>query len=780
MDKRALKTLEYDKIRAMLADCCVSEPGRVLAEGLLPLEDYTAVEKALEETQCAESIILRKGTSPVEPFDNPEELIKRARIGAALSMKELLLAARFLNSSRRTAAALETEEDTPVSWLAGAIYPLRQLEEEIFRIIISEDEMHDGASNALYQIRRQIRSCHERIREKLNSYIKKPELNKYLQDAIITMRGDRYVLPVKAENKGRVSGIVHDQSSSGATLFIEPMAVVEINNELRMLTAREHEEMERILQELSRQVKESADVIEGNLNALISLDFIFARAKLSVQLKCVRPQMNERGYVNIKNGRHPLIDKNKVVPVSVWLGDKFTVLLITGPNTGGKTVTLKIIGLFCLMAQSGLNVPADTGTQLSVFDNIFADIGDEQSIEQSLSTFSSHMSNISRIMKEITPRSLALFDELGAGTDPNEGASLAIAILEDIINLGARAAATTHYSELKAYSMTAQKMENASVEFDSVSLRPTYKLNVGVPGMSNALAISERLGLEPRLVQRARELLKAERVRFENVLLKAEEHLKEAQREQEEAALEKERAREERFEAEQFKAQLEKQKEKILAQARSEAAKIIEEADKKAKECIDELKALMDGANDQALIKMQTKRRALKADLDKKEYNRPKAGGNIKKEQLRVGETVFVHSLGQNAIVQSLPNAKGEIKVQAGILQMNVKLEDVSPAEAKAEAPVNTSRAVRGNLSVSTSLDVRGQTVDEACMYIDRYLDEAYMAHLNEVTIIHGKGTGALRSGIMKYLKGHPRVKEQRPGRYGEGEAGVTIVTLKQ
>ena len=717
MDKRALKTLEYDKIRAMLADCCVSEPGRVMAEGLLPLEDYTAVEKALEETQCAESIILRKGTSPVEPFDNPEELIKRARIGAALSMKELLLAARFLNSSRRTAAALETEEDTPVSWLAGAIYPLRQLEEEIFRIIISEDEMHDGASNALYQIRRQIRSCHERIREKLNSYIKKPELNKYLQDAIITMRGDRYVLPVKAENKGRVSGIVHDQSSSGATLFIEPMAVVEINNELRMLTAREHEEMERILQELSRQVKESADVIEGNLNALISLDFIFARAKLSVQLKCVRPQMNERGYVNIKNGRHPLIDKNKVVPVSVWLGDKFTVLLITGPNTGGKTVTLKIIGLFCLMAQSGLNVPADTGTQLSVFDNIFADIGDEQSIEQSLSTFSSHMSNISRIMKEITPRSLALFDELGAGTDPNEGASL---------------------------------------------------------------AISERLGLEPRLVQRARELLKAERVRFENVLLKAEEHLKEAQREQEEAALEKERAREERFEAEQFKAQLEKQKEKILAQARSEAAKIIEEADKKAKECIDELKALMDGANDQALIKMQTKRRALKADLDKKDYNRPKAGGNIKKEQLRVGETVFVHSLGQNAIVQSLPNAKGEIKVQAGILQMNVKLEDVSPAEAQAKAPVNTSRAVRGNLSVSTSLDVRGQTVDEACMYIDRYLDEAYMAHLNEVTIIHGKGTGALRSGIMKYLKGHPRVKEQRPGRYGEGEAGVTIVTLKQ
>ena len=695
-------------------------------------------------------------------------------------MKELLLAARFLNSSRRTAAALESDEDNRIAWLARSIYPMRSLEEEIFKAIVSEDEMHDGASAALYQIRKQIRSCHDRIREKLNAYIKKPELNKYLQDAIITVRGDRYVIPVKAENKGRVGGIVHDQSSSGATLFIEPMAVVEINNELRILISKEHEEIERILQVFSEQIRLNADAMEGNLSALISLDYIFARAKLSVQLKCVRPEINQKGYINIKNGRHPLIDKNKVVPINVWLGDEFTVLLITGPNTGGKTVTLKIIGLFCLMAQSGLNVPADIGTQLSVFDGIFADIGDEQSIEQSLSTFSSHMTNIARIMKEVTPRSLVLFDELGAGTDPNEGASLAIAILEDIISIGARAAATTHYSELKAYSMTAQKMENASVEFDAVSLKPTYKLNVGVPGMSNALAISERLGLDSRLVNRARELLKAERVRFENVLLKAEEHRRETQRELENALAEKQAAQAERTKAEQLREDLERQKSGILQKAREEARRLIEEADKKAAQYIEELKALKENASDEALIKMQTKRKALKSSTEEKISTPRRAGDGIKKEQIRVGETVFVHSIGQNAIVQALPNSKGEIKVQAGILQMNVKAEDVSPAEAPVKPRVNSSRVVRQSPQVSSSLDVRGQTVDEACIYIDRYLDEAYMAHLNEVTIIHGKGTGALRSGVMKYLKGHPRVKDQRPGRYGEGEMGVTVVTLKQ
>lgn len=780
MDERALKALEYYKIREMLAACCVSAPGRELAENMLPLDDFKLVQDALEETGCAESIILKRGSSPIEPFDNPEELIKRARIGAQLSMKELLLAARFLNSSHRTAAALESDEDNRIAWLARSIYPMRSLEEEIFKAIVSEDEMHDGASAALYQIRKQIRSCHDRIREKLNAYIKKPELNKYLQDAIITVRGDRYVIPVKAENKGRVSGIVHDQSSSGATLFIEPMAVVEINNELRILISKEHEEIERILQVFSEQIRLNADAMEGNLSALISLDYIFARAKLSVQLKCVRPEINQKGYINIKNGRHPLIDKNKVVPINVWLGDEFTVLLITGPNTGGKTVTLKIIGLFCLMAQSGLNVPADIETQLSVFDGIFADIGDEQSIEQSLSTFSSHMTNIARIMKEVTPRSLVLFDELGAGTDPNEGASLAIAILEDIISIGARAAATTHYSELKAYSMTAQKMENASVEFDAVSLKPTYKLNVGVPGMSNALAISERLGLDSRLVNRARELLKAERVRFENVLLKAEEHRRETQRELENALAEKQAAQAERTKAEQLREDLERQKSGILQKAREEARQLIEEADKKAAQYIEELKALKENASDEALIKMQTKRKALKSSTEEKISTPRRAGDGIKKEQIRVGETVFVHSIGQNAIVQALPNSKGEIKVQAGILQMNVKAEDVSPAEAPVKPRVNSSRVVRQSPQVSSSLDVRGQTVDEACIYIDRYLDEAYMAHLNEVTIIHGKGTGALRSGVMKYLKGHPRVKDQRPGRYGEGEMGVTVVTLKQ
>lgn len=780
MEERTLKTLEYFKIREMLAGCCVSEPGRKLAENIVPMTDYTLIQNALEETECAESILIRRGSSPVEPFDDPKELVKRARIGSRLSMKELLMAARFLNSSRRTASALDSDEENRITWLARTISSLRPLEEEIFRAVISEDEMHDSASPALYQIRRQIRGCHERIKDKLNSYIKKPELNKYLQDALITVRGDRYVIPVKAEFKGSVSGIVHDQSASGATLFIEPMAVVEINNELRILIAKEHDEMERILQAFSAQIRESADIFEGNLSSLISLDFIFARAKLSVSLKCVRPIINEKGYINIKNGRHPLINKDKVVPINVWLGGDFTVLLITGPNTGGKTVTLKIIGLFTLMAQSGLNVPADWGTELSVFDGVFADIGDEQSIEQSLSTFSSHMTNIARIMNNITPDSLVLFDELGAGTDPNEGASLAIAILEDIINTGARAAATTHYSELKAYSMTADKMENASVEFDAVSLKPTYKLNVGIPGMSNALAVSERLGLDSRLIQRAGELLKGERVRFENVLSRAEEHRKEAQQEWERAFAENEHARAERTKAQRLREELEKQSQSILAKARKEARDIIEAADRQAEECIRELKALRDNASDEALIKMQTKRKALKAGLANEEEKRSKPGEKVDAAHINPGKTVFINSIGQNAVVQTRPNSKGEVRVQAGVIQMNVKLEDISHAEKKEQKPLNTSRAVRSAPSVSASLDVRGQTVDEACMYVDRYLDQAYLAHLNEVIIIHGKGTGALRSGIVSFLKGHPRVKEQRPGRYGEGENGVTVVTLRQ
>ncbi|MBS6475540.1 MAG: endonuclease MutS2 [Clostridiales bacterium] len=787
MDEKSLRILEYHKIKQMLSEMCVSETGREKVKAMLPFSELSQVKTALMQTQQAEEVLFQRGSSPVEPFDDVRAQAARAALGSVLSMADLLRVARFMKCVRRVCRALDREEEPlpdSVFSVAALLTPTREQEEEIFRCIVSEDEMADTASSELALLRRKIRSGHEKIKEKLNSYIRKPELAKLLQDPIITVRGDRYVIPVKSENRAGVPGIVHDQSSSGATVFIEPMAVVEINNELRLLAAKEKEEIERILAALSAEVQALSEIIMQNGAYMAELDFIFAKAKLSREMRAVMPVMNDKGYLHIKRGRHPLIPSAKVVPLDVWLGDRFTVLLITGPNTGGKTVTLKTIGLFSLMAQSGLQVPADEGTELTVFDSIFADIGDEQSIEQSLSTFSSHMTNIARIMQAVTDRSLVLFDELGAGTDPNEGAALAMAILERLRISQVRTVATTHYSELKAYSLTTEGIENASVEFDAKTLAPTYKLAVGIPGMSNALLISERLGLEKRLVERARELMSGERVRFESVLEKAEQHRRQAEEENERANQLRRETERIKSETAQMQAELEQQRQQILEKAKKEAAKLLQQADQKAQEYIDELKQMKEGCNDEALIKMQTKRKAMREELA--QANAQKLGSERKvgepaPAEVRVGQTVFVHSLSQNAVVQSVPNAKGEIKVQAGILQMNVPLSGVSLVQENEKSNKKSTRSavIRAASSVPLSIDVRGMMVEEANLYVDRYLDEVSLAHYNEVTIIHGKGTGALRAGIMQFLKGHPRVASFRAGRYGEGELGVTVVTMK-
>lgn len=781
MNDKTLKTLEYNKIRDMLAGQCVSVGGRELAENMRPETDAEQVVKLLEQTAQAEAVLFAVGSSPVPAFGNIVPSVRRAMLGSSLSMKELLDIAEFLHGARKLRRALEKENnDTVISRMAGEISDFRSVEEEIFRCIIGPDEMHDSASALLADIRRQIRRNNERIREKLNGYIRSQSSAKLLQDPIVTVRGDRYVLPVKSENKASFPGIVHDQSASGATLFIEPIAVVEMNNELRILAGREKEEIERILSELSAGVAGAGEGITQTYGIMCRLDFIFAKAKLSREMRAISPKINRNGYINIKNGRHPLLARGSVVPISVWLGGDFTVLLITGPNTGGKTVTLKTIGLFQLMAQSGLQVPCDVGSELTVFDGIYADIGDEQSIEQSLSTFSSHMTNIADIMRVCGSGSLVLFDELGAGTDPNEGASLAMAILERLMLIGARTVATTHYSELKAYSMTTNGIENASVEFDAKTLRPTYKLAVGVPGASNAFLISRRLGLEQSIIDRATELMDGEQIRFETVLQKAEQHKKLAQEENLRAQEIRRDTERIRMETDMLNRQLKAKEEEILNKARAEARKIMERADAEAQQYINQLKELKEGCSDEALIKMQTLRKSMKSEMQEQQSIKAEDGLRaLKNSDIIPGTEVYVKSLAQNAIVRSVPNAKNEVRVQAGILQMDVKADDIMAAPVKEQHKKSRVQIQKSRASVPMSLDVRGKTVEEALMEIDRYIEEAAYAGYSEVTVIHGKGTGALRAGIQQGLKGHRKIKSMRSGRYGEGDTGVTVMELK-
>ena len=783
MLEKVLKTLEYDKIRAMVAErtqCCT---GRELAEAMEPVFTNGEAASQMALTAEAEKLLIRTGRSPAEGFPDLRGCLKRVHAALYLSPGELLGVARCLKAIRLCKEALESAEDCPLLGnLAQWLQAHRSIEEEIGRCIAGEEEISDGASPALLRIRRSMRIANDRVRERLGNMIRSATFQKYLQEPLVTIRNGRFVLPVKQEYRQNVPGLIHDQSGSGATLFIEPTAVVELGNEYKKLLGEEEEEIQRILSELTALCAPySQDILEG-LGILGQVDLAFAKAGLGREMEGVQPEMDQQGFLRIIKGRHPLIPKEQVVPIDVWLGEEFTTLIITGPNTGGKTVTLKTVGLFALMAQSGLFIPAQTGSRLPVFQAVYGDIGDEQSIEQSLSTFSSHMTNIVEILKQADAGSLVLLDELGAGTDPVEGAALAMSILEELHSRGCRTVATTHYSEIKAFALTRAGMENASMEFDVDRLCPTYRLFIGIPGKSNAFEISKRLGMEERLIEKAREYLKGEDVKFEDVISGAEAQRRQAEEERRLAAAERDATAKLREEMEKQRARLEGERETLRAKAREDSRRLVNETREEMEKLVAAIRAipgLDQRAADRVIQRSRDALRKREADLAEPLEKKSQAPGAAPK-QVRPGETVRILSLDQKATVLSPADAKGDVQVQAGIMKLTVKLKDLrliqdtAPTKGVGKVQLDTQR--QGGLE----LDVRGKLVDEAILEVDRYIDNCLMSGLDQVSIIHGKGTGALRAGIQDYLKRDKRVKSYRMGAYGEGDAGVTVVTLKK
>ncbi|NLD83848.1 MAG: endonuclease MutS2, partial [Clostridiales bacterium] len=702
MNDRALRVLEFTKIRDMLASYALSDAGRDLCRTLTPLNDFTEVGKALDETEEAVAVLAYQGGNPLISFADVSEYLSLAEKGSTLSQKALLQVAESLRAARAARGALVTErENTPlITSMASNLQPLRSLEEDITEAILSEEEISDHASPALLDIRRHIRSVNDRIRDKLNAMAHGAAYSKYLMESIVTVRGGRYVLPVRQEYRQNVPGLVHDQSSTGATLFIEPMAVVEMGNELREWSIKERDEIERILAALSSQVADSAALISRNLSILARLDFIFAKGMMSREMECIRPRMNEEGVINLVRVRHPLIPRETVVPCNLWLGKEFTSLIITGPNTGGKTVTLKTLGLMTLMAQSGLHVPGALGTELSTFEEVYADIGDEQSIEQSLSTFSSHMTNIVSIMNAVTPRDLALFDELGAGTDPTEGAALARVILDALLKIRVRTAATTHYSELKAYALSTKGVENASVEFDVATLRPTYRLSIGVPGKSNAFEISRRLGLSEGIIDRAKQLLSANDVRFEDVIAGAEYQRQVAEREREAA----EQARAEtirlRNEAEALYRDMEQRRQTAEKKAKEEGRRIVENARREAESVIQELKRMKKEGAEGREGEINSLRHRMQQNLDGlSEGLSEKATLDEAPKTVKAGDVVDILHLNARGTVLSAPDAKGDVQLQAGIMKLKANLshlrlvKQTTPKKQKSTVSVHTGAA---------------------------------------------------------------------------------------
>ena len=791
MTERSLRVLEFHKIRAELSKYCVSDMGKEKCEALVPTNRIADVRRMQQETEEARVVLTYLGGTPMIPFADVRASLHLAEIGSALSPRALLDIAACLRAARAARDALVTDRDNTPMLTANAsrLSTNRTLEQAIGDAILSEEEIADRASPELFTIRRKMRSCNERVRERLNGMIHSPTTQKYLQEAIITMRADRYVLPVKQEYRGMVPGIVHDQSATGATIFVEPMAVVEIGNELKQLIASEKAEIDRILRALSAQVAPDAAAIADNLAILAQLDFAFAKASLAREMMACEPKVNDEGRIDIRRGRHPLIDPQKVVPLDIRLGADFTTLIITGPNTGGKTVTLKTTGLFTLMAQSGLQLPAEHGTELAVFDDVFADIGDEQSIEQSLSTFSGHMTNIVSILTQVTPDSLVLFDELGAGTDPTEGAALAQAILSTLLDMHTRTVATTHYSELKEYALTTENVENASVEFDVTTLRPTYRLSIGIPGKSNAFEISRKLGLPEFVIGKAKELLSKEQVRFEDVIANAEYHRQVAEKERQIA---EEASREMvaiRNQAEAERKKLEEQRERSIKKAKEEAKRIVENARRESDAIISELRAMKKagGAQEHEIQRVRKQvDTAQEALADKPE----EAAGEVPKS-VKVGDMVHIASMDVDATVMSLPDAKGYLQLKVGMMKMRAQMSDLRTLsltqklikkEQKKQEHKRAMREQRVDVMtrpVRQELDVRGMALDEAIPEVQKFLDDAMLSSLGEVSIIHGNGTGILRAGIQDCLRRHPCVSSFRLGRYGEGETGVTIVSLK-
>ena len=790
MTERSLRVLEFHKIRAQLSQFCVSDMGAALCDSLQPVSRIEDVKRMQQETREAHDVLTYLGGTPMIAFSDVHAQLHLAEIGSTLSPRALMDIGASLRAARACRDALVNgREGTPmITANASRLSAFKNVEQAISDAIISEDEIADRASSELFSIRRKMRACNERVRERLNSMIHSPTYAKYLQDTIITMRGDRYVLPVRQEYRSMVPGIVHDQSATGATIFVEPMSVVEIGNELKQLVASERAEIERILRALSSQIAPDAPAMADNLAILAQLDFAFAKASLAREMFAVEPKINGEGRIKIVRGRHPLIDPQKVVPLDIRLGDDFISLIITGPNTGGKTVTLKTTGLFTLMAQAGLQVPAEYGTELAVFDDVFADIGDEQSIEQSLSTFSGHMKNIVSILENVTPDSLVLFDELGAGTDPTEGAALAQAILSTLLTLRTRNVATTHYSELKEYALTTPNVENASVEFDVSTLRPTYRLSIGIPGKSNAFEISRKLGLPEFVIDKAKDLLSKEAVRFEDVIANAEYHRQLAEKERQIA----EEARQEmvaiRNQAEAERKKLEDQRDRAIKKAKEEAKRIIENTRRESEAMITELRAMKKagGAQEHEIQRVKKKmEQAQEALAEKKEV-----GGEIPKT-VKPGDMVHIASMDVDATVVTEPDAKGYLQLKVGMMKMRAQLSDLRTLTStqqmikKEQKKLERKKSMREQRvdvmtrTVRQEIDVRGMALDEALPEVQKFLDDAMLSSLGEVSIIHGNGMGILRTGIQDCLRRHPCVSSFRLGRYGEGETGVTIVSLK-
>lgn len=721
--------------------------------------------------------------------------LQRAAAGGMLTMRELLEIAEVLRVIRSLSEWRSRSEgvETCLDNFFHALMPNKFLEERILNAILSEDEMANGASPTLQDIRRKIRAASSRVRDRLDQMIRSPRYQKFLQEPIVTQRNGRFVVPVKNENRGEVPGLVHDTSSSGATVFIEPMGVVEANNEIKVLQSKERDEIDRILTELSAEAGSFADSIKASYECAVELNLIFAKAQLAYEMKAAPPLLNDEGVIELRRARHPLIAKEKVVPTDIRLGETFDTLVITGPNTGGKTVSIKTVGLLTLMAMCGLMIPVADQSRISIFTHVLADIGDEQSIEQSLSTFSAHMTNIISILHQADAHSLVLIDELGAGTDPVEGAALAMAILEQLHQQGAKIAATTHYAELKAYALQTPRVENGCCEFDVATLRPTYRLLIGVPGRSNAFAISERLGMGSEVVDRARELVSAENTRFEDVVESLEKSHQALEQEREDARAQRAEAETIRQKAEEQLKSVDKLREREMEQARTQAMRIVEQARRESQAFLMELEKL----------KKEKEKNQNLADLARRAKSQMKQHANAMAEvtnpvvapviddadyvlprPLQVGDAVLIADLDKQATVLTLPDKNGNVEVQAGPLKTRVKLQSLRLLNAKQRKNQSKSRTVRrsdsiAQTSVKTSCDLRGKTVEEALLDLDQFLDDCVMTGLNECTIIHGKGTGALRGAVQKHLRAHPMVKGYRLGTYGEGEDGVTMVTLK-
>ena len=784
MNTKVLKTLEFNKIIDILEGFACTKIGKALCYNILPSSNINEVKRLLDETTEAVSMVLKNSTPNFGGAADLSLIIKKANINSVLSPKELLNTADTLRCSgnlKKYITELKDAEQFEILYeIFSALYTNKKLEELIFKCIDTEDHISDFASPELHKIRVRIKDEELAVKDKISALLKSGSFSKYLQENIVTIRNDRYVIPVKQEYRGEVKGLVHDSSSSGSTLFIEPMTVVESNNKIKQLRLKEKEEIERILAELSAEVTMVADELDGLNENIGKLDFAFAKAKYSIEINAFAPELNDKGYVNLKSARHPLIKKNLVVPIDIYIGDEFNTLIITGPNTGGKTVTLKTIGVLTLMALSGLHIPCKENSSVSVFDEIFADIGDEQSIEQSLSTFSSHMTNIINILKKVDSKSLVILDELGSGTDPVEGSALAMSILEELYRSGAKTVATTHYSELKTYALSTEGVRNASCEFDVKTLKPTYRLMIGLPGKSNAFAISKRLGLNTDIIERAERFISHEKTKFEDIIGELEKDKKKIQAEKEESfALLKEIERLKK-ELENSKVKFETEKAKILDRAREEATEILLNATETAETTIKEIKKAKKLKDEKMFKQMEKSKSKLKGALNKTFSKGSADEEEYEKFPVKVGDTVYIPSIDQKATVLGV---KGDnITLQAGIMKTTMNISKLRPAQEEKvtikDVKVSTNIGISAK-NVSPELYIRKMHVEEALYELDKYMNEALMANLSTFRIVHGKGEGILKSVVHDYLKNHPNVKSYRLGQFGEGEHGVTIVELK-